>query len=345
MDIRDTLERLCAATGPSGFEHSVARIAAELLRPFVDEVSIDRLSNVIGVKRCGKPNAGRLVLDAHLDEIGLIVTGIEEGFLRFTSIGGVDPRVLPGRELMVLTDNPIPGVVICTPPHILTDEDREKSIPLDELYIDIGLSQQQVEAAVPVGTPVVYRESCFRLGNNQMCGKAMDDRACFTALLRTMELLQDKNLDVDVYVLGSTFEEVGGTGAKTGVYAIDPDWCVAVDVTHGKTPDSPKEKVLKMGGGPAVGIGPNMTRWMTQRLKDKANALDIPFQPEVMGGHTGTNAWPIQICREGIATALVSLPLKYMHTPVEVLDLSDLEYLAQLLAGFALGLGEEAPSC
>ena len=290
MDIRDTLERLCSAAGPSGFEHSVSGIAAELLRPMVDEVYIDRLSNVIGVKRCGKPNAGRLVLDAHLDEIGLIVTGIEEGFLRFTSIGGVDPRVLPGRELLVLTDHPIPGVVICTPPHILTDEDREKSIPLDELYIDIGLSQQQAEATVPVGTPVVYRESCFSLGENQMCGKAMDDRACFTALLRAMELLQDKNLDVDVYILGSTFEEVGGTGAKTGVYAINPDWCVAVDVTHGKTPDSPKEKVLKMGGGPAIGMGPNMTRWMTQRLKDKAKARDIPFQLEVMGGHTGTNA-------------------------------------------------------
>ncbi|MBE6973526.1 MAG: M42 family metallopeptidase [Ruminococcaceae bacterium] len=343
--MRDTLKQLCAAMGPSGFECTAADIAADLLRPLVDEVSVDRLGNVIGVKRCGKPDAKRLVLDAHLDEIGLIVTGIEEGFLRFTSIGGVDPRVLPGRELMVLADKPLPGVVICTPPHILTAEGREKSIPIDELYIDIGLSQQQAEAAVPVGTPVVYRESCFCLGKNQMCGKAMDDRACFAALLRTMERLQDKELDVDVYVLGSTFEEVGGAGAKTGVYSIDPDWCVAVDVTHGKTPDSPKEKVLKMGGGPAIGVGPNMTRWMTQRLKDKAKALDIPFQLEVMGGHTGTNAWPIQICREGIATALVSLPLKYMHTPTEVLDLSDVEHLAQLLAEFAVGLGEEGQAC
>jgi len=345
MDIRDVLQRLCAAAGPSGFERPAAEIAADLLRPLVDEVSVDRLGNVIGVKRCGKPNAKRLVLDAHLDEIGLIVTGIEDGFLRFTSIGGVDPRVLPGRELTVLADNPIPGVVICKPPHILTAEERETSIPMDELYIDIGLSHEQAEATVPVGTPVVYRESCFALGAKQLCGKAMDDRACFTALLRAMELLQDKALDVDVYVLGSTFEEVGGAGAKTGVFSIDPDWCVAVDVTHGKTPDSPKEKVLKMGGGPAIGVGSNMTRWMTQRMKDKAREKEIPFQLEVMGGHTGTNAWPIQICREGIATALVSLPLKYMHTPVEVLNLSDLEYLAQLLAEFAVGLGEEGQVC
>ena len=345
MDICDALNQLCAVGGPSGFEGSVGRVAADLLRPLVDEVCTDRLGNVIGVRRCGKPNAKRLVLDAHLDEIGLIVTGLEEGFLRFTSIGGVDPRILPGRELTVLTEPPMLGVVTCMPPHLLKAEDREKSIPMDELYIDVGLSQEQAEAAVPVGTPIVYRESCFPLGKNQVCGKAMDDRACFISLLRAAELLQDTQLDVDLYILGSTFEEVGGAGAKTGVFSVDPDWCVAVDVTHGKTPDSPKEKVLKMGGGPAIGVGPNMTRWMTERLKKKAGEQSIPFQLEVMGGHTGTNAWPIQICREGIATALVSLPLKYMHTPIEVLDLSDLEHLAQLLAGFAVGLGEEGQPC
>lgn len=345
MDIREALKRLCAAGGPSGFEGAVARVAEDLLRPLVDEVCVDRLGNVIGVKRCGKPNAKRLVLDAHLDEIGLIVTGVEDGFLRFTSIGGVDPRILPGRELTVLTEPPVTGVVICTPPHLLKAEDREKSIPMDELYIDVGLSQEQAQAAIPSGTPIVYRESCFALGKNQMCGKAMDDRACFVSLLRAVELLQDKPLDVDLYILGSTFEEVGGAGAKTGVFSVDPDWCVAVDVTHGKTPDSPKEKVLKMGEGPAIGVGPNMTRWMTDRLKKKAKERNIPFQLEVMGGHTGTNAWPIQICREGIATALVSLPLKYMHTPVEVFDLADLEHLAHLLAQFAVGLGEEGQIC
>jgi len=198
LDIRDALNQLCAVGGPSGFEGSVGRVAAELLRPLMDEVCMDRLGNVIGVKRCGNPNAKRLVLDAHLDEIGLIVTGLEEGFLRFTSIGGVDPRILPGRELTVLTEPPMLGVVTCMPPHLLKAEDREKSIPMDELYIDIGLSQEQAEAAVPVGTPIVYRESCFPLGKNQVCGKAMDDRACFVSLLRAAELVEDTQLDVDL---------------------------------------------------------------------------------------------------------------------------------------------------
>jgi len=345
MDILDTLQQLCAVGGPSGFERPVAGVASELMRPLVDEVRVDRLGNVIGVKRCGLPNAKRLVLDAHLDEIGLIVTGIEEGFLRFTPIGGVDPRILPGRELTVLTDVPMLGVVISTPPHILKPEDREKSIPIDDLYIDVGLSQEQAEAVIPLGTPIVYRESCFALGKNQVCGKAMDDRACFVSLLRAVELLQDTQLDLDLYILGSTFEEIGGAGAKTGVFAIDPDWCVAVDVTHAKTPDSSKEKTLKMGGGSAIGVGPNMTRWMSDRMKSKAKEQQIPYQVEVMGGHTGTNAWPIQICREGIATALVSLPLKYMHTPVETFALSDLEDTARLLAAFITDLGKEGQAC
>ena len=327
---------------PSGFERPAAEVAAELLRPLVDEVSIDRLGNVIGVKRCGKPNAKRLLLDAHLDEIGLMVTGIQDGFLRFCSIGGVDPRMLPDRELTILTDPPLFGVVACLPPHVLTAEDRDKSVPISKLFIDVGMTQEQAEKAIPIGTPIVYRESCFPLGENQMCGKAMDDRSCFVCLLRAAELLQDRELDVDLYIMGSTREEISGTGAKTGVFAVKPDWCVAVDVTHGKTPDSPKDRASVIGGGPAVGVGPNMTRWMTARMRDKAREQDIPCQLEIMAGHTGTNGWHMQIALEGIATSVVSLPLKYMHTPIEVLDLADIDAVGRLLAAFAVDLGKEA---
>ena len=345
MNLYDTIHGLCARGGVSGCEKSVSEAAAQLLRPFVDEVQIDRLNNVIGVRRCGKPNAKRLVLDAHLDEIGLAVNGIEDGFLRFCAVGGVDPRILPGLELTVLSPEPMTGVVICTPPHLLKEDERETSIPISKLYIDVGLSQQQAEERIPLGTPVVFRESCFMLGEDKLCGKSMDDRACFVSLLRTLELLQDKELDVDLYVLGSSFEEVGGTGARTAVYAIEPDWCVAVDVTHGRTPDGPADQTFALGGGPVIGVGPNMTRWMSQRFKDKAKVNSIDFQIEVMGGHSGTNAWPIQVSREGIATAVLSLPLKYMHTPVEVLQLSDLEALAQLLCAFVVDFGKEAEAC
>ena len=335
--MRQALERLCTCTAPSGFEAPAAAVAAELLRPLVDEVSIDRMGNVLGVRRSKTPGAPKLLLDAHLDEIGLIVTGVEDGFLRFRSIGGVDPRMLPGRELVVLTDPPLRGLVACP-----AGGDEDKSVPLNELYVDVGLSQEEAERAIPVGTPMVYRAGCFRLGEEQMCGKSMDDRACFVTLLRAAELLRDKELDVELHILGSTREEVSGAGAVVGTWAVAPDFCVAVDVTHGKTPDGPADKTFDLGGGPAIGVGPNMTRWMTERMIDKAKEHGIPYQLEIMSGHTGTNGWEMQISREGVATSVLSLPLKYMHTPVETLSLADMEGVAQLLAAFVENLGKEA---
>ena len=335
--MRQALERLCTCTAPSGFEAPAAAVAAELLRPLVDEVSIDRMGNVLGVRRSKTPGAPKLLLDAHLDEIGLIVTGVEDGFLRFRSIGGVDPRMLPGRELVVLTDPPLRGLVACP-----AEGDEDKSVPLNELYVDVGLSQKEAERAIPVGTPMVYRAGCFPLGEEQMCGKSMDDRACFVTLLRAAELLRDKELDVELHILGSTREEVSGAGAVVGTWAVAPDFCVAVDVTHGKTPDGPADKTFELGGGPAIGVGPNMTRWMTERMIAKAREHSIPYQLEIMSGHTGTNGWEMQISREGVATSVLSLPLKYMHTPVETLSLADMEGVAQLLAAFAEHLGKEA---
>ena len=327
--------------GPSGFERAVAEQAVELMRPYVDEAAVDRFGNAIGVRLCGRPGAKKLLLDAHLDEIGLIVTGHEEGFLTFAPLGGVDPRMLPDREVLILTNPPIPALVACLPPHIQTREDMKKSIPIDDLRVDVGMSQEQAEAAIPIGTPMVFRGGSFALDGDKLCGKSMDDRSCFVTLLRAAELLKDKPLDVDLYIMGSTREEVSGAGAKVGTYGINPDFCVAVDVTHGKTPDANLHRRSSIGGGPQIGIGPNMTRWMTQRMIEKAKANAIPYQPEVMEGHTGTNGWGMQVTREGVATSVVSLPLKYMHSPIEVLDIQDIEHVAALLAAFTENLGKE----
>lgn len=340
MEIGQCLERLCAIGAPSGFERPAVLAARELLDPLMDEVWIDRLGNLVGVRRCGKQGAKKLLLDAHLDEVGLTVTGVESGFLRFQGIG-VDNRMLPNREVTVLSNPPMMGVVACLPPHVLTLAEREQAPKPEELFIDVGLSQEEAERRVPMGTPVVYRSSLLRLGERQLCGKAMDDRACFVALLRAAELLKDMELDVDLYVLGSTREEVGGMGAKVVTQALEPDFCVAVDVTHGKTPDGPKDGTFALGGGPAVGIGPNMTRWMTRLLLDVAQRENIPVQKEVMEGNSGTNGWEMQICNEGVPTAVLSIPVKYMHTPVETLEQSDIEDTARLLAAFAAGLEKE----
>ena len=340
--IREMLSALCPLPGPSGFERPVTLRAAELLRPLMDEVSIDRMGNLVGIRHCGISGAKRILLDAHLDEIGLIIIGAEDGFLRFRSIGGIDPRMLPDREVTILTNPPLFGVVACLPPHVQRAGDADKSVPIPDLFIDTGLTQEEVEIRIPAGTPCVFRDGCFPLGRRQMCGKSMDDRACFVTLLRAAQLLKDKELDVDLYILGSTREEVNHGGAVTAIWANAPDCCVAVDVTHGKTPDSPKDRTYELGGGPVVGVGPNMTRWMTERMLSKAKTADIPVQFEVMAGSSGTNGWDMQIAREGIATSVLSLPLKYMHSPVETLDLSDVEAVAALLAAFVEGIGEEA---
>ena len=220
----------------------------------------------------------------------------------------------------------------------------DKSIPIRELCLDVGLSQEEAERRVPVGTPAVFRGGCFPLGQELICGKSLDDRACFAALLGALELLKDRRLDVDLYVLGSVCEEVDSTGAVTAAYGVVPDLCAAVDVTHGDSPDGDKGKTFPLGGGPVIGVGPNCTRWMSRRLQRKAEEAGMDCQIEVMAGHSGTNGWPLQVSREGVATAVLSLPLRYMHTPIETVSREDMENTAALLADFIRGLGEEAPS-
>lgn len=345
MNYDQTLARLCALSGPSGFEEAVTHAAAELLRPLTDEVYFTRLGSVAGVRRCGRDNAPKLLLDAHLDEIGFIVTGHEEGFLRFAALGGVDPRMLPDREITLMTDPPLTGVVICLPPHIQEDGDMDKSLSVKDLCIDAGLSREEAKRRIPTGTPAVCRGGCAPLGEELLCGKALDDRCGFAVLLDVLERLQGKKLDVDLYVLGSTQEETHSTGAVTAAYEIAPDWCVAVDVTHGDSPDASKNETFKLGGGPVIGVGPNCARSLSERLKRLAREGDIPFQIEVMSGSSGTNAWPVQVSREGVATAVVSVPERYMHTPAEVVCRKDLEDTAKLLAAFAESLGEGETAC
>ena len=341
MDLISVLEQLSTLGGPSGFEQPVAEAAAALLRPYMEETYIDRYGNVVGIRRCGKPGAKRLLLDAHLDEIGLIVTGVEKGFLRFRAIGGVDPRILPGRKVRLLTKPEVNGIITCLPPHLQKASEQNTASSIDELWIDVGLSQEQAVERIPVGTPAVYDAAFTPLQNGFAAGKAMDDRACFAVLLWAAEALQGATLDVDLYIMGSTREEVNGSGAAVGAFALAPDCAIAVDVTHGRTPDGPKDETFVQGKGPVIGIGPNMTHWMVERLTEKAESLELGWQPEVMTGHSGTNAWRMQIAREGVATAVLSIPLRYMHTPYEVIQTADLEAAGKLLAAFVENLAGE----
>jgi len=336
MDLKQSLFALSSAIGPSGMERPAAEVAQQLLAPLVDETTIDAVGNVIGLRRCGKPNAKRILLDAHMDEVSLVVTGQEEGYLAFAPLG-IDSRLLPASTVNVLTEPPMPGVITCLPPHVLTAEEREKPFDVDKLYIDCGLTEEQAKA-VPVGTRVVYDTEPLSLAGDYVSGKSFDDRACFVILLRAMDMLKDKDIPVDVVVLGSVQEEYTMMGAKTGAFSQMPDWALATDVTFGRQPDAPRSATVALGSGPAIGVGPHLHR----SISDKLRALSPDASIEILEGGTGTNASGFQIAREGIPTGLISLPQRYMHTPVEVVKLEDIESSAKLIADWVLSLGEEA---
>jgi len=347
VKVFETIKELCEIPGPAGFEEPVAARVKVMLESYMDETWIDVLGNVIGVKRCGRENAKKLLFDAHIDEIGLIITGVEEGFLRFSRLGGLDARVIPAAGVMINTEPPLFGVVSVLPPHILKKEDTEKNFKIEDLYIDIGLSQEEATRLVTPGTHGVLASGVGILRDNLIYGKAIDDRAGFVAILRALELLKDTKLDVDLYVMASVQEEVGVRGATTGAFAIAPDYCVIIDVDHAKTPDAkPTEANTALGDGVIITRGPNMNPALTGKMLDLAKEKDIKFQIGVIpGGSSGTNARAIQISGEGVATALLGLPMRYMHSVNEVASLDDIESTAQLLCETAKFIKGEWELC
>jgi len=333
MKTADVLIELCGLPGPSGFEGPVAQRARELLGYFMDETWTDVMGNVFGVRRCGKDGAHKLLFDAHIDEPGLIITGAEEGFLRFDVLGEPDARTLPASGVTVLADPLVFGVIGVLPPHVLKKEDYEKNLKIEDMFIDIGLTQEETVKAVPQGTPAVLDRGARLMGGDKICGKALDNRAGFAAILRALEILGDAVLDVDLYVMASVQEEVGTRGAAPGVFAFAPDYCIVVDAGHAKTPDTkPFETCEELGGGVIISRGPNMNSALTEMVIELAGANGIKHQVNVEpGGNSGTNARAIQVSREGVATALLSIPVRYMHS-AEIASLGDIESTARLLA-------------
>ena len=334
MQLKELIMSLCSISGPSGYETKVREYLYEYFSAFTQDIHTDALGNLWAIHRCGIPDAPLLMLDAHMDEIGLVVTSVEDGFLRFAPLGGVDARLLPAREVRIMTDPPLFGVIDTMPVHILKDGEEDTAIETDKLCIDIGMSRENAEKAVPLGTPVVFTGGCTELGDDCLCGKALDDRACVAILLSAFERLCAIERMTDICCLISTQEELGCRGATTATWSIHPDYAIAVDVTHAKTPDA-KEVLTDAGKGAAIGVGPNMNAAFTKLLFAAAERNGIPYQTEVCPGESGTNAEVIQISGCGVATALVSLPEKYMHTPCETARLEDAQAVCDLLVAVA----------
>ena len=343
MDINALLKKLSQTTGLSGYETKIrAEVLAEWGR-FVDETRTDKVGNAVAIKR-GYANKTRrkIMLAAHMDEIGFMVAGLSHGFLRISPIGGIDARVLPGQEVIVHgQQRDLPGIISSTPPHLLKPDDGSKVISLDQLWIDVGLAPAQVNRLVSIGDLVSIRRAVTELKNGLLAGKAFDNRASVAAVAVCLELLATIQHRWDVIAVATVQEETSALGAATSAFGIAPDAAIAIDVTYGVQYGSAGNEVFPLDKGPTIGIGPNMQPKMTQGLIEAAQRIKLDHQIEPMAGSSGTDGWLIQVAREGIPTGVVGIPLRSMHTPVEVVSPRDVERTGRLLAEFIGGLDEK----
>lgn len=334
MDLAEQVEVLSNLHGASGYESGVAVRVAEMLQPYCDAVRTDALGSVIAVKRSRRPDAGKVMIEAHMDEIGMMVTNIDEnGFIYFTNIGGIDARILLANEVVVHGVHDIPGVVGAKPPHILSAEERLKTVPMAQLYIDTGYNRADVEKLVRVGDTITFQNKTLRLQNGFLSTKSQDDRTSVAVLMEIMQELRHTDLPFDLYAVAAVQEEVGLRGSGCAAYQIDPDFAIAIDVCHASTPDASKN-TFPAGGGTVISRGPNIHPGLFYAITKALDEHHISYAVDVDGGDTGTDAWAIQVARSGIPTALFSLPLRYMHTPVETVSLSDVKTTAHGIAVF-----------
>lgn len=342
MDMLKLTQELCAAPGVSGLEEAASQKALEYLREFADQAYLDDFQNVIGIVRRPREGEKTILLDAHIDQIGLIVTYIDDnGFLKVANCGGVDRRLVLAQQVTVFGVKPVTGIIATKPPHLTTKEDSGKVPEIDEILIDVGMTKEEAEKVIPLGSRVIIDSSFHSLMGQKIASCALDDRIGVAAVLRALELVKGKKLGCGISVLFSSQEETGERGAMTAGFDLEPDISLSVDVSFAYTPDASPYKCGKMGKGVMIGVAPSLSKPVYEKLIYLAEEGQIPHQLEVMGGATGTNADTIGTLKGGVATGLLSVPLKYMHTPVEVVDLDDVESVAQLIAAYLMSFGEE----
>lgn len=333
MNSKQLLMSLSQAVGVSGREDSVVALAAQQLRE-LGEVSISPLGDLICTIRKPEPGQKHFMLDAHVDEIGMIVTWItEEGFLKVSPVGGFDRSLLLASQVAVHTnEGDLPGIICSIPPHLQSGE--RKNPTFEEIYIDIGYEKQEAQSRVQPGDMVTFVTPTREMHGGFITGKAIDNRSSCTAVIRAAQLLQDVDKPYGLSVTLTTREEVGGMGARTAAYTVAPTHAVTVDVGFGFTPDCKREQCGEFGKGPIIAFGPLLDGEVSRTLVQAAKEQGIPWQTEAMGGGTGTNADSILIARGGVKTGVVSIPQGYMHTPVEKILVEDIEATARLLAAY-----------
>ena len=338
------LKTLVEAPSPSGFEQPAQKVWRENVGPYADRIETDMHGNCIGVKN--EEGGPRVLLAGHCDELGFMVQYItDEGFIYFRTIGGFDVGIIPGRRVAIhTTQGPVFGVTGKKAVHVMTDEERRKQVKVHDLWIDIGAKdKKETESLVSIGDPITYTVGFEKLRRNLAVSRGFDDKAGSFAVGEVLRMLSGKTFKAAVYAVSTVQEEVGLRGARTSAFGIHPKVGVAVDVTHATDhPDIDKKRVgdIKLGAGPVISRGANINPVVERMLIQTAEEEKIPYQIEGAPGGTGTDANAIQLTRAGVATGLVSIPLRYMHTSVETLSLKDLKNVSRLLAAFVLKVDE-----
>jgi putative aminopeptidase FrvX len=336
LSLNSNLEKLSNACGVTGREEQVRNIMVQLMTPYVDEIQVDRLENVIAIKK-GKAKSPKIMLAAHMDEVGLMVKTItKDGFLQFTKMGGIDDRILPAQKVAIYTKKgQLPGIVGSKPPHIQKEEERKKIITYDDLFIDIGAENKEdaTNLGVSLGDVIAFDVKYVNLGN-AVIGKAFDNRAGCLTMIEALKLLAQT--ECTICAVGTVQEEVGLRGAAAAAFGVDPDLALALDVTiAGDVPGVREfDTSVKMGKGPALTISdsglithPKVLRWLIETAEEEK----IPFQLE-SGLLGSTDAARISITRQGIPCGNISIATRYIHSPVGMLSLKDIENSAKLTA-------------
>ena len=351
MDILTYLQGASVQFGPSGHEQQTAEWLKARFEPLCDEVTIDPLFNVLAtLKPTVAPQRGgrapKILMCAHMDEIALMVVDIlKDGSLRMGNVGGVDPRILPAATVTVHATGetgertPLTGVIGAKPPHLLSDADQKRNYQRDELYIDLGLPVKRVKQLVRVGDLVTLNGQTVGLLNDRAAGKTMDDRACIGVMLEAAERLQKTRHAAEIVFACTTQEEVGSRGAEVAAHSVNPDLAIVMDVSHAPIPASRPDTTLPLDA-PAASYGPYLQHKLLERLMKTASQNGIKLNLEQAERSTGTDTDAVQIAREGIPCVLIDLPVKYMHTTVELLDMNALRECGRLVALFAAEIDE-----
>jgi tetrahedral aminopeptidase len=337
---RETLLKILATHGGPGFEHNVREVVKDSLSAYTNDIRTDKLGNLIAcVHGSGEARHPRVMLSAHMDEIALIITKIEAGgFLRVAQTGGFDPRTLVGQEVVVHGKQTLHGIVGSKPPHLTSPEERKQAAPLEDLYIDVAMSEERVRQFATVGDRVTLYRETMTLMNGRISSKALDNRTSIAIILECLRYLKQMKHEADVFAVASVQEEVGVRGATTAGYGVHPDIAIAIDVTFADMPGQAPDESFEIGKGPAVTFGPNIHPKVFAGLKETAKEHQIPYQIEFSQSPTSTDARAFQIAREGIASGLVGIGIRYMHTSVETGSYDDIIECGRLIAQYISGL-------